>query len=345
MTKRVILLLVAAVLYIGTWAQNAVGQHSTAEEKRPKVGLVLGGGGAKGAAEVGVLKFIELADVKIDYIAGTSIGSIIGALYSIGYRAADLDSLFHSQEWLSLLTDRDTGEASKFISRKDDTLYMFGFPIKKKKNDSPNYTKTLGLSRGESITSLFESMINRPDSIGFDTLPIPFRCVAVDLRNFEEAVLNSGNLPEAMRASMSIPGFFKPVCKDSMLLADGGLLNNLPVDVVRSMGAEKVIAIDLTQNKHEKRIKKAYSKAEKKQKRNKRTGVKGLLTWVIDRPDLAKYDTNIKDVDVYINPDLSGYNALDFKPSKISKMIRKGEIAGEEALDELKKLSKSQWYK
>lgn len=342
MTKRTILLCLAFVLYVTSWAKNDAEKPSAVGENRPKVGLVLGGGGAKGAAEVGVLKFIELADVKIDYIAGTSIGSIIGALYSIGYRAADLDSLFHSQEWLALLTDRSNEHASKFISRKDDTLYMFGFPIKKRKIESKNYTKTLGFSRGESITNLFKEMINRPDSIGFDTLPIPFRCVAVDLRKFDEVVLSSGNLAEAMRASMSIPGFFKPVSKDSMLLADGGLLNNLPVDVVRSMGAEKVIAIDLTQNKHTKRMNKRYNKPGAEQRKSRKTGVRGLLTWIIDRPDLAKYSTNINDIDVYINPDLDGYNALDFKPSKIAKMIRKGEIAGEAALDELKKLSRNQ---
>ena len=294
--------------------------------KRPKIGLVLGGGGAKGAAEVGVLKYIEQSGVKIDYIAGTSIGSIIGALYSIGYRSADLDTLFHSQQWLALLADRDTEHSSKIISRTDSSLYVFGFPIKRPKIHEPNHTRTFGLSRGDSLVTLFTRMTNKPDSINFDKLPIPFRCVAVDVRKFREVVLKSGNLPHAMRASMAIPGVFKPVELDSMLLVDGGLLNNLPVDVVREMGAEKVIAIDLTQNKHE------NSKKGERERHNT------LFSWMFFRPDLKKYKENIEHVDVYINPDLKGFSAADFKPKKIAEMIERGEEAGKDALKALKKL-------
>ena len=121
--------------------------------KRPKIGLVLGGGGAKGAAEVGVLKYIEEAGIKIDYIAGTSIGSIIGALYSVGYRANDLDSLFHSQEWLSLLADRKMDRASRFITKEDSAIYLFGFPIKRPKIRDPHHTKTIGLSRVTALSA------------------------------------------------------------------------------------------------------------------------------------------------------------------------------------------------
>lgn len=300
--------------------------------KRPKIGLVLGGGGAKGAAEVGVLKYIEEAGIKIDYIAGTSIGSIIGALYSVGYRANDLDSLFHSQEWLSLLADRKSEDAKKFIDRGDSAVYLFGYPIKRPKIRTPHHTRTIGLSRGDSLVSLFSDMTRLPDSIDFDKLPIPFRCVAVDIRDFQEVVISNGSLPIAMRASMAIPAVFKPVETGDMLLVDGGLLNNLPVDIVREMGADIVIAIDLTQNKHRKR------KVRKKE--YNLHGVRGLLKWVIERPDLYKYGTNSTQADIYINPNLKGFSAADFTPKKISKMIERGEEAGKAAMDELRTLKK-----
>lgn len=337
-TFRTIIATLMLCLCLGAWAEGsplAKNNKRSRTVKRPKIGLVLGGGGAKGAAEVGVLKYIEQSGVKIDYIAGTSIGSIIGALYSIGYRSDDLDTLFHSQEWLALLSDRDPELSSRLLARRDSATYLFGFPIKRPKITKPEHKRTVGLSRGDSIVSLFSEMTRRPDSINFDKLPIPFRCVTVDLQRLKEVVLSNGSLPLAMRASMSIPGVFKPVEKDSMLLVDGGLLNNLPVDVVKSMGADKVIAIDLTQNKHEKRKQKSEGNTDEIGKKGR---WKNLVTWFIKRPDLDKYKKNAAMADVYINPDLKGFSAADFSPKKIDEMIRRGETAGKEALDQLKKL-------
>lgn len=327
LTAIVLMVAVFTVAWAGETGKKDI------EKKRPKIGLVLGGGGAKGAAEVGVLKYIEQAGINIDYIAGTSIGSIIGALYSVGYRADDLDSLFHSQQWLSLLTDRDMEHASQIISQTDSTLYVFGFPIKRPKITTPNHTKTFGLSRGDSIVSLFEEMTQQPEYTDFDKLPIPFRCVAVDIKSFSEVVMHEGNLARSMRASMAIPGVFKPVEMDGKLLVDGGLMNNLPVDVVRDMGADIVIAIDLTQNKHEKRKPKEPDEDEGTGKR-----LQNLLLWAFDRPDIDKYKENSTHVDVYINPDLKGFSAADFTPKKIAKVIEQGEKAGKAALAELEKL-------
>lgn len=314
---------------------NAQNKTTKSKNKRLKVGLVLGGGGAKGAAEVGVLKYIEKSGIPIDYIAGTSIGSIVGALYSVGYRADELDSMFHSQEWLSLLSDRDQSLRGQVLTTRDSVTYLFGFPVKRPKSKSPNHTRTIGLSRGDKLVSLFDNMLNLPDSINFDKLPIPFRCVAVDIRSFQEIILSSGNLPKAMRASMAIPGVFKPVESDNMLLVDGGLLNNLPVDVVRAMGADVVIAIDLTQNKHEdKKVKTtAEDLADDK-------GLMKVLGWLVGRPDLNKYQNNNSNVDVYINPDLKGFGAADFKANKIDKMIAQGEKAGKDSYKQLRNLKK-----
>jgi len=244
---------------------------------RPKVALVLGGGGAKGAASVGVLKYIEASEVPIDMVVGTSIGSIVGGLYAVGYRSEELDSMFRHQDWLKM---------------------------------------GMGSLMGDSIVRVLRGMAEEYGNVNFDSLPKPFRCVAVDMKSMKEVVLREGDLAQAMRASMAIPVVFKPVKIDGRRLIDGGVLNNLPVDVAKDMGADIVIAIDLTVNKHE----------------NGKTP--------FFRPDLKKYRQNSQAADIYINPDLKGYGAQSFMPSKIAEMIALGEKAGKKALKDLKKLKK-----
>lgn len=289
---------------------------SVSGARRPKVALVLGGGGAKGAAEVGALKVIEQVGVPIDYIVGTSIGSIIGGLYSIGYRADDLDSLFVNQNWLKLFNDgRVHGQGR---------LHEVRGP---------------GLMKGRGVIQFLDTLISRrpqakalpgyPDSIDFNHLPIPYRAVACDINTGNTAVLASGSLSMSMRASMAIPGAFKPVRRDSLLMLDGGLVNNLPVDVARAMGADYVIAIDLTQNKHPdfepKSIRKSMPKVTK---------------WLRSRPDFVNYNRNRAQADVYINPTLKGYNVMSFKPKAIRAMIGLGEQAAKEKTSALKALKK-----
>lgn len=329
--KRIILYLLLISTCLSVYALPPSNKKTG---KRLKVGLVLGGGGAKGAAEVGVLKYIEQSGIPIDYIAGTSIGSIIGGLYACGYRSADLDSMFTTQEWISLLLDRNDSVADNFITKKDGVTYVLGFPIKRQKNKddfSEVYSGSGGTLVGDSVVALLDRMTGRTDSISFDDLPIPFRCVAVDVKRLKEVELSSGRLSVAMRSSMAIPGVFKPVRRDGMILIDGGALNNLPVDVVRRMGADVVIAVDLTQNKRE---------ARNKTMKQKKGFIPTLLQWVNKRPDLEKYNENRNNCDVYINPDLKGFSAADFNAEKIQAMIERGEKAGKKALGDLKKLKK-----
>ncbi|MBR1668292.1 MAG: patatin-like phospholipase family protein [Bacteroidaceae bacterium] len=247
---------------------------SGGKKSRPKVALVLGGGGAKGAAEVGVLKYIEQSGVPIDMVVGTSIGSIVGGLYAVGYRSAELDSMFRQQDWLKM---------------------------------------GMGSLMGDSIVRVLRGMADEYGEVDFDCLPIPFRCVAVDMKSMKEVVLRQGDLSQAMRASMAIPLVFKPVKIGDMRLVDGGVLNNLPVDVAKDMGADIVIAVDLTVNKH-------------------------VDSTPLFRPDLKKYRQNVEAADIYINPHLKGYGAHSF--NKIGEMILIGEEAGKKALKDLKKLKK-----
>ncbi len=285
--QKLLIFVACMTLSVGMTAQT------TPQKKRLKVGLVLGGGGAKGAAEIGVLKVLEEVGIPIDYIAGTSIGSIVGGLKAIGVRADSIESLFRSQKWGALF-------AKEFIG-------------------------------GCSVENLFDSICQISDSIHFDDLPIPFRCVAVDSRNMEEVVLDSGSLATAMRASMAIPGVFRPVKWDGKKLVDGGVLNNLPVDVVLKMGADVVIAVDLQQKK---------SKPNHQWIPKPIKGVNSLLQWVLLKPDRTKYENNKNVVDVLINPRLKKHDVMCFLPACIDEMIAIGEKTARQKMSELIKLKR-----
>ncbi len=312
--KRVvtILLFLQCIFHNEVYTQNSLSSLTSAD--RPKIGLVLGGGGAKGAAEVGVLLALEEAGLQFDYITGTSIGSIIGALYSCGYRAKEIETLFLSQSWLKLLTDTGNRRSRRHRGRHSDS----------DGEGNQDEIDGIGLSRGEQVVELFDSLTRQSSDIEFDSLPIPFRCVATELRTQEQVILKSGSLPLAMRASMSIPGMFKPVHLNGQTLVDGGMQNNLPVDVVKDMGAEYVIAIDLSQAKHTPRnfsLKETF-------------GIGGILDWVVSRPDWSQHEANVKATDLYIKPDLNGYDAMDFQKEKIEKMIAIGYATAKQVLSE-----------
>ena len=291
-----------------------------------KIGLVLGGGGAKGGAEVGVLKVLEEAGVKPDYIVGTSIGSIVGVLYAAGFTASELELLFSQQEWLSLLTDRREdlgGEPYKVV---DGVTYIFGFPIIDTKNPA------FGVLRGNRVEQVIDSMLALKGCVEFECLPIPFRCVAAELMSAREVVLSQGTLPQAIRASMAIPGIFKPATIDGEQLVDGGLMNNLPVDVAKAMGADIIIAVDLQQNK---------PKNRKPSDLGMLTGIADILgfgdivKWVIERPDITKYNENRQQCDIYINPPLPDYDASSFGNESMMRMIQVGEQAARQYRDKL----------
>jgi NTE family protein len=298
------------------------------------VGLVLGGGGAKGAAEVGVLKVIEKAGIPIDYIAGTSIGSIVGGLYAAGYTATELDTMFCRQEWLTLLTDRRNDLGNEPYLVKDGVTYIFGFPIMGEIRES--VIGGFGMMRGERVEKMVDSMARCKGCHEFESLRIPFRCVAADFRNAREIVLKSGTLSRAVRASMAIPGIFKPVNQDGMKLVDGGMMNNFPVDVVKKMGADIVIAIDLQQS--EQKPKKPDYDLSMVSGIAEMLGFGGLLNWVITRPDISKYHENVKLADIYIHPSLPDADASSFGNKNSARMIKIGEQEALKHWDELMKL-------
>ena len=215
-----------------------------AGDTRPRIGLVLGGGGARGFAHVSVLKELERQRIPVDCIAGTSMGAIVGGLYASGMSAVELEKQMLAMDWGSMFVDRLDRPQRSFRRKRDDDLAL----VSGKPGIGNDGLKIApGLLSGERALLLLEELTQpvatRDD---FDTLPIPFRAVATDLNSGQAVVIGSGNLALAMRASMSIPGVFKPVVMDGRVLVDGGLANQVPVDVVRAMGADIVIAVDVS---------------------------------------------------------------------------------------------------
>ena len=307
----VFLMLICCGLSVMAQQQNEGGKA------RPKVGLVLGGGGAKGAAAIGILKELEREKIPVDYIAGTSIGAIIGGLYAQGYRADDLEKLFRSQNWLALLADRDTTLVGKVYKEEDGVIYVFGFPVRKKADADKN--TGFWMLHGDHVYNFLDSLVSRsPVQRGTVKQAIPFSCIAFDIRRQQEIVLDTGSMARNMRASMAIPGAFKPVQIDTLMLVDGGMCNNLPVDVVRKMGADIVIAVDLQQRKRDDyRSPFGFLK-----------GLGGILDWLAERPDIKKYNVNRTKADLYINPDLGSYGVTDFNAKAIKAILKIGEDTG-----------------
>lgn len=204
---------------------------------RPKVGLALSGGGALGLAHIGVLKKIDSLDIPVDFITGTSMGGLVGGLYACGYSAKEIENLARKLDWENYFRDRPDKEHLPYFVREDLKKYQFKININKYKPEMP------GLINGQKIELLLARLTYKYSSVkDFNELPIPFRCISVDLVDGKEVIHHEGNLARAMRSTMSVPSIFAPVKMGDSLLIDGGLLNNLPVDVVRDMGAEIIIA-------------------------------------------------------------------------------------------------------
>ena len=271
---------------------------------------------------------LEEAGIKPDYICGTSIGSIVGGLYAAGYSAAELETMFQTQEWLSLLTDRSSSLANEPYKVDNDVTYIFGFPIIDRK------AKGLGVMKGSSIEHMLDSMVCAKGCKDFQSLKIPFCCVAADIRSGTEVILREGSLARAMRASMAIPAIFKPVEIDDRKLVDGGMLNNLPVDVCREMGADIIIAVDLQQNEQKPRPQTDLSVLTSIADL---VGLGGILNWITNRPDIEKYNANRQKVDIYIHPVLDA-DVTSFGNKTAARMIQQGADAAHKLLPSLTKL-------
>ncbi len=212
-------------------------------DTRPRIGLALGGGGARGIAHISVLREIGNLHIPIDCVAGTSMGALVGGLYAAGMSVDDMQQLVVSTDWQRLFDDSLERPERSFRRKQDDrdSLATLGVGVRR-----GGIRISPGLLQGERILAMFEHATLKVSAIDdFDRLPIPYRAVATDLNTGEAVVLDHGSLAMAMRASMSLPGVFQPVEVDGRVLLDGGLVNQVPVDIVRGMGADIVIAVDV----------------------------------------------------------------------------------------------------
>ena len=282
---------------------------------RPKVGLVLAGGGAKGFAHIGVLKVLEDNGIHVDYIAGTSMGGIVGALSAYGYSAREIEKEVSSIDWTSLFFDTKNRDHMSYINKTAPSRYFMtlGFDRHGLKN-SP------GVITGQKIQNKFYHLVGPcSDNDDFDDFPTPFRCVATDIITGKEVVLENGSLADAMRSTMSIPGVFNPVEKGEYLLVDGGVVNNLPVDVMKDMGADIIIAVNLSNNI-----------ANREDLRGGMSITNQMLNLFIYDQQLAQ----LKLADIVITPELGKYDSTSyFNFTEIEKL---GEQAAKEMLPAIK---------
>ena len=229
------LLLAFLLLAAGAYAQQPAAP-------RPKIGVAFEGGGALGFAHIGVLQWFEEHKIPIDYIAGTSMGGLIGGLYATGLDPAELRTLMAQIDWKETIAGQIPFESSSYRRKEDRRAFQNGFEFGLRNG----FNLPGGLSSGQNITFLLDREVLPYSQLkSFDQLPIPFRCVATDLVSGKSFIFKDGPLGEALRATMSIPAVFAPVQRDGSLFADGMLMNNLPVDVVKAMGADIVIAVFL----------------------------------------------------------------------------------------------------
>ena len=291
-------------------------------QDRPKVAVVLSGGGAKGTAHIGALKVIEKAGIPIDYVVGTSMGAIVGGLYAIGYTPGQLDSMVNAQNWKFLLSDAPNPKEVLLDDRLRSERYVLSIPFSFKSTDVTD----AGIIKGKNLAKLFSTLTEGyQDFTDFSRLPIPFACVSENLVNGTEVIFHQGILATAMRSSMSIPGVFAPVYLDGMVLVDGGMVNNYPVDVALGMGADFIIGVDVQSP--------LLDAVELK-------SVKDIFGQIINLQGEKKYQENLRKTNVHIKVDVAGYSAASFTKEAIDTLIVRGERAAQSDWDKLIALKK-----
>jgi len=333
-------------------------------QERPTVALVLSGGGAKGAAHVGVIRYLESMGIPVDMVMGTSMGGLIGGLYACGNTPDEMDAILRSLDWGLILSDQIGSQYRSYSQRKYKEKYLFSIPFLystesmfAKKDDHQNSVlngiidtdKSLhfgqngeltdmdlkdnlfgslpaGYIFGQNVNNLFSSLtVNYQDSIDFCDLPIPFFCVAADLATGKAKLWHEGKINTALRSTMSIPGIFAPVRDNGMVLVDGGIRNNFPTDVAKEMGADIIIGVELSDATMT--YSDIYNLAD--------------MVWkIIDVLGADSFTKNVNLPDVKIKPDLAGYNMLSFDPESIDTIISRGYEAACAKSEEIAALKK-----
>ena len=316
---KIVLILVITIF---SW-NNIAGQLLTDSPLRPKVAVVLSGGGAKGFAHIGVLKVLEEEGVPIDIIVGTSMGSLVGGVYSIGYTASEIEAICKNQNWKSLIFDEFP---RLYLSKNDRELqqrYLFSLII----DEHRKINLPLGVIKGQNALNLLCGIAgNVPYAMDFSQLPVSYACVAANLESGQEVILNSGFLPTAMFASMAVPGVFQSPERDSMLLIDGGAINNFPVDVAKKMGADIIIGVDIS-----------YGFLD----RDKLKSMQNVFGQLVSFLNQSKDMINTELCNIVIKPDINGYSTASFVNEAVDTLISRGEAAANKMRTEIREMMHS----
>jgi NTE family protein len=286
---------------------------------RPRIGLALSGGGARGASHIGVLKVLERERIPIDYIAGTSMGAIVGGMYASGLSPEEIEAQLTAVDWDDVFEDKVDREHRSFRRKTDDRLWLID---RKPGFNDGKITLPSGLVQGQKINQLLIALtLPVADIDNFDELPIPFRAVAADIQTGEKVVLAAGSLPRAIRASMSIPAIMTPVTWGGRHLVDGGIASNLPIEVVRGMGADIVIAVDISTPLSEEDVSTSI------------LSVVGQLTGFLTRRNTEAEIATLGAQDILLIPDLGDIGTADF--DRMAEAVPSGVDSAEAHLAEL----------
>lgn len=291
--------------------------------ENPKIGLVLSGGGAKGLAHIGVLKVIDSLGVRIDYIGGTSMGAVVGGLYATGYSGKQLDSIFREVDFDVLLGDKVPRPSKTFQERKNAEKYAVSLPLYDFKLQLPS-----SISRGQNVFNLLTKLTKDEWGINdFTKLPIPFYCIATNMETGEAVVLDKGNLAEAMSISSILPTLFQPIERDGVLLMDGGIANNYPVEILKTKNLDYIIGVNVQED--------LLTKDEIK-------SVSEILTQINSFRSTEAMKAKRGMTNLFIEPNVEGYNIISF--NKGSEIIEKGKKAVTPFINVLQRLKTSQNY-
>ncbi|HET7809175.1 MAG TPA: patatin-like phospholipase family protein [Steroidobacteraceae bacterium] len=313
----------AAIFLVLTAAAPAQEATPAGSTPRPRVGLVLSGGGARGAAHIGVLKVLEEYHVPVDAIAGTSMGAVVGGLYASGLSASEIERVMTSVDWQDAFRDRPARKDLNFRRKLEDQTYLVKFPLGLK---GRKFRLPRGLVQGQKLTQILRGLTLPVSQVhDFDRLAIPFRAVATDIVTGDRVVLDHGDLTTAMRASLSAPGVFAPVEADGRLLVDGGLSSNLPIDVAREMGVDVLIVVDC-----------GFPLLERNKLDSVPT-VSAQMLAILIRHNTIEQRKTLTDRDVSIDPALGDFSSLAF--DSLARAMRTGEQAARGAAERLAALA------
>lgn len=304
-------------LLLLTTSITSYSQDTTSVRTRPKVGLVLSGGGAKGAAHIGVLKYIEEAGIPIDYIAGTSMGSIVGGMYALGYTSDEILAIISEVDWDRLISNQVDRKKISYERKSESRSQLLTIPFSvgtdKQELQSRSFKNSLptGIVSGDNLINLFNSLsVGYSDPIDFNNLPTPFLCIATNVINGEADILNKGVFSKSLRASMAIPVLFDPVKIDDVLYADGGLVNNFPAEQCRAMGADYVIGVSMSPG----------LESDPENLMSLFSQVKQLKEIITDK----EFENYHKMCDIFISPDLKGVGMLSFDAESVARVTESG---------------------